>query len=718
MKLENKISVNLTMDDALWGLDERYHMVHYSLSTNDALLSAYSVNYGVSYRVITILSTDSNLVGSISDENGTRVWNPISKTTSLLGMSQAGGFDVRKAQNTINALSEKYGVPIYIYDFQNAISLNGEKDNGSIEITNSYYCNEFGQYGQGAETQGKIGPYVPFDIGEGENIAGNNRLPSSVGKLLEKADGDLSKDIGDPYNPVEPSPENDGILRFTIGSAGTGNGYNTYKLKWNVEQDSESVNYSEMKVKVSCARTSALSGVSPAEFNMFKEFTVGSGGSFDFSYVNAVSVAGYSWIDKLKDKLPILNPSATFLEIMPYINNSPIWETGLMCKLEYDGAVVGYPSALPITYEDDQTNSYILSGGNSAGENSKKDMDDDDEDKDDDETADDDDDFRGGTDSVNGSALLTTSYALTISNIHKFGSWLWSGSLFSDTNAIQLVNNNPIENITACKLFPFSVSGTNTTVQLGNVMSDVSAQKIAENVARTFTFNGGNAITIPKYYSLSANYGGKYAFLDASPYTTCRIYLPYIGIKDLDPNEVLGVAIHIKYYVDLVTGMCRCVIQSNSKNLYVFDGQIGQDVPITSSNRAQVEVGYITGGLQAVTNIAMGAMTGNIGSLVSGITGAVDTATNMYHSQTSGTPTPCNSRFDSQKAYVIIDRPDVPSVPSGFEHQNGRICNKTLTISTLSGYVELDNTVDLSGIQCFENERVELLSILSSGFYV
>ena len=90
----------------------------------------------------------------------------------------------------------------------------------------------------------------------------------------------------------------------------------------------------------------------------------------------------------------------------------------------------------------------------------------------------------------------------------------------------------------------------------------------------------------------------------------------------------------------------------------------------------------------------------------------------MYHSSTTGTPTPCNSRFDSQMAYVIVDRPDVPSLPSKFAHQNGRVCNMTLKLSNLQGYTELDKTVDLSGIKCTTTEREEILSILSSGFYI
>ena len=687
----------------------------------NSILTGYSCSITDSFRLY-ILTNQENLIGINKTSNQyspneyeveftpVTTYSGVNDIRNFL-MSRAGSsVDETKLTNTLESLKTKYS-NLYFYIFTvgtGSVESAIQSFDFSPSINDSFYLK--GNYGN---EEGKISSKSAFDIGVGSDYAGISNPIASFAKLLEKANGNLDTDIGTPENPIVPTPEADGDLAFTLGSAGTGNGYNTYKLKWEVVHDSESVNYSEMDFSVGFYQDSL-----ETKGDVFKKQKVGNGGTLDFSYANAVSVAGWSWVDKLKDKLPILDPSPTMLSINFYVNNVKVFELGLPCLLYYDGSVkiIAFEQVKEsVTYVDDLGNKYTLIAGNNADENNKNDMDDDDKDKDDDEKGDGDDKkYTGGTDSVNGSALLTTSYSLTVSEAHSFGSWLWSSTLIDN---IHLVNNNPIENIVSCKLFPFSVGGTETQVQIGNVTSNVTGQKLAENVARTFVLNGGNPITVPRYYSRSDVYGGKYAYLDNSPFTSCRIYLPYLGIKELDASEVLGKNLYIKYYVDLVTGMCRAVIQTDKRSIYIFDGQIGQDVPITASNRAQVEVGYITGGLQSATQIAMGAMTGNVFGVISGINGAINTATNQYHSETKGTPTPCNSRFDSQIAYIIIDRPDLPNIPSKFAHQNGRICNKTLTISNLTGYTELDNTVDLSGIQCTSTERSELLSILSSGFY-
>lgn len=323
-------------------------------------------------------------------------------------------------------------------------------------------------------------------------------------------------------------------------------------------------------------------------------------------------------------------------------------------------------------------------------------------------------DFGGGTDAVNGSALLTTSYALSVSGAHDFGNWLW-GTGF-DLSQLKMVVNNPIENIVACKLFPFGLTGAGTTVKIGNVTSPVNAYLLPENVARTFDLGD---VTIPKKYN---------SFLDYAPYTNVRVYLPYLGMHEIETDLIMGNTINVKYYVDLVTGHCRAIIflkdDNSLKKIQQIDGMIGQDVPVVGSNRAQVEAGYIVGGAQAVASFASGigqAITGNIGAGLADIGGAVkgglQTAMQQYHTYTSGTPSPALSRFDEQKVCVFVDRP-VYTKPDKFEHQNGLMCNLTKRLGTLHGYTVVDNTVDLSGIPCNKHEREMLLQLLTSGVYL
>ena len=334
-------------------------------------------------------------------------------------------------------------------------------------------------------------------------------------------------------------------------------------------------------------------------------------------------------------------------------------------------------------------------------------------------------DFGGGTDAVNGSALLTTSYGLSVSGAHDFGNWLWGTGL--DLAQLKMVVNNPIENIVACKLFPFSVTGTASTVKLGNVSSPVSAYLLPENVARTF--DAGD-VAVPKKYN---------SFLDYAPYTNVRIYLPYLGLHEIETDVVMGNTINVKYYVDLVTGHCRAIIflkdGNTLKKIQQIDGMMGQDVPVVGSNRAQVEAGYIVGGAQAVASFAGGignAIMGNVGSGIadigSAIKGGLQTAMQQYHTYTSGTPSPALSRFDEQKVCVFVDRPvytepvltdkKTDAKTYVFRHQNGLMCNLACCLNELSGYTVIDNTVDLSSIPCSKYERDELLKLLTSGIYL
>lgn len=696
MNLNNNKSVNI---DAQYNIHiDRTNTDrdrHYVLNCNNVILSTYSVNRNLN---ILILTTDSNLVGTLTQIlNGEETvvnWNSTKYTDNqaLTYLLNNGGVDGAKVRATFNALLEQYG-HVYLHRFE--VSNDSYLDSGlfTASLTNSFYLYN------GATNSGIFDERLPFNIGDGQKLSSVDSITSNTAKLLEFANGNINADIGTPENPLDPTGVA-GVLNFINYSKGLGSGTNTYKLSWKVMQDTETVNYAQM--------TCDMSLVYKNTPHKFKTFTIGNDGSFDFTFAEIIKACGdLSVLDKILALLPVVDPQNVFVHLRCYIDNIPLIQP-LIFSCAYDGGV----SMVNNTENDNYANVYRLQGGNASGEDTKTPSDNDDDYKGDDESGDGDNtDYSGGTDSVNGSALLTTSYALTVAQAHAFGRWLWSGSLFGD-DGLQLVNNNPIENIVACKLFPFSVSGTSTKVQLGNVQSNVDGMKLAENVARTFTFNGGNYITIPKESAYA-----DYDFLNFPPFTIAKIYLPYLAIQELDLNELYDITSNsfkfkLKYYVDLVTGMCRAVITSTKgKNVHVFDGQIGQDVPITGSNRAQVEVGYITGGLHSAVELLSGNVFGAIDS-------AINTATQMYHSSTSGTPTPCNSRFDSQLAYVIVDRPDVPSLPSKFAHQNGRVCNKTLTLSNLQGYTELDNTVDLTGIRCLESEREEILSILSSGFYV
>lgn len=288
-----------------------------------------------------------------------------------------------------------------------------------------------------------------------------------------------------------------------------------------------------------------------------------------------------------------------------------------------------------------------------------------------------------------GSGLLTTSYAMERSNLQALGQTLWNTSFIDN---IHLVNNSPIENIVSCKMFPFSVSGTTASVKLGNVDMGVNGKKCNNSL----TLDGGTV-------AISRSYNN---YMDFEPYTKITIYIPFIGYKELQPSLVVGKTVALKYVCDLTTGTLLAILKVNNVPYATYNAQIGIDIPITSNNRAQVELGYISSALGMVTSFASGNA---IGMVASGL----NAVSQQYHSETSGHSSPVTSFYNVMTAYVIIDKPTY-TIPTKYGETVGYVCNRSLVLGALSGFTVVDN-VNLSNIPCYQSERDEIMSYLQSG---
>jgi hypothetical protein len=71
------------------------------------------------------------------------------------------------------------------------------------------------------------------------------------------------------------------------------------------------------------------------------------------------------------------------------------------------------------------------------------------------------------------------------------------------------------------------------------------------------------------------------SYLDYSPYTKIEIYLPYIGIKELSPDNFMGKNVHVEYHVDLLTGAAVAFISDDSRTLSVYPCNIASQIPLT-----------------------------------------------------------------------------------------------------------------------------------------
>ena len=293
----------------------------------------------------------------------------------------------------------------------------------------------------------------------------------------------------------------------------------------------------------------------------------------------------------------------------------------------------------------------------------------------------------------NSVGVLTTTYAMTIERLNQLGGFLWGANIFDE---FSLVNSNPIENIISCKNIPISLSGADEIIHLGNVDTGTNGAKVSSNFS---TLNVGQ-IALPTKYN---------SFLDFAPYTKVTIYLPYIGFKEIDATIAIGKTLKVAYVADVITGGCIAQIFINGVRFYEFSGEMGVDIPITASNRAQVEASYISNAVGMGASLASGNITGAVDSVLA-------SATAKYNYSSTDTPNPNCVASVNRTCYIIIERPTYQEL-SQFNHTKGKMCNLSKTIGSLKGFTICDANIDLKGIPATEQEKQEISNILSSGFF-
>ena len=330
--------------------------------------------------------------------------------------------------------------------------------------------------------------------------------------------------------------------------------------------------------------------------------------------------------------------------------------------------------------------------------------------------------------------LLTTSYVLTESELIAFGQFMWANDLTTTMYAYQTA---PIENILSCKRIPFVETGTPAPmpdgIKLGNVATGITANIVNSSHRKVI----GSPFSLP-----TDKFKPWMAFSD---FVQVSIYLPYIGIvkvpntlcwKKTASNGIAARTIQVEYIYDILFGSCAAILSVYDETLqdYVmfasYNGQCSVDIPITSSNRAEIEHSLIKTGVNGVagslTRFVEGMSTGNIGGALVGTVGDLfgtyarykaDQITADTHYQTSGGISSQVASLMSNGVYVFMEYPDYTE-PDTYAHEYGYPCNISLNLSGLSGYTEIEHGVDFSGIPAF-NEELEILEqFLTSGFYL
>lgn len=302
---------------------------------------------------------------------------------------------------------------------------------------------------------------------------------------------------------------------------------------------------------------------------------------------------------------------------------------------------------------------------------------------------------------------LLTIFKPSLSQIQTLGDYLWSSAF--DISTLKKLFGDPMDAIIGLSIVPVVPPGAGSkNVKVGNIDTGISMPYIG----RQFVEKDLGSLTIEPYIG---------SFMDYSPYTKISIFLPYIGFRDLSPEDVMGTTINIKYIVDVLTGGCNAILNVSGKGaIYQFNGSCIANVPLTALNYS----GAIQNAISAIGSIATtgaGIATGNpalagvgsIGLATRAANAAINTKPTIQRSGNAGGASGlCGTQF----AYAIIERPRL-STPAGYNNFIGNTLNVTMNIGDCSGFTMVEE-IHLDGVLCTENERDELLRLLKEGVII
>lgn len=307
-------------------------------------------------------------------------------------------------------------------------------------------------------------------------------------------------------------------------------------------------------------------------------------------------------------------------------------------------------------------------------------------------------------------------YWIKSSDLVSLQNWIFSDTFLND---IKRLWNDPAEYLINLSLYPFNgymhdVNNVTTSkISIGNLTSDITAYQMGDGYSARF--NGGS-------FKLTEYYG---SYLDYAPYTSAEIYIPYIGYKPLNINDVMGKTIDLIYVVDWDTNMLTATLLVDDRPLTMYSGAFGVKLAISGTNANQVAEtiargasGIISNAGMAIANVATGNIPGAVGYGMKALGGAMDTALDVQISPRQfGTPTPLTGLYNTQIPHVIIHRP-IAAEPTDFKAQNGYSASYSAPVSSFEGYLQC-NSVKLSGGSTMsETEQNEIISLLKGGIYI
>lgn len=298
---------------------------------------------------------------------------------------------------------------------------------------------------------------------------------------------------------------------------------------------------------------------------------------------------------------------------------------------------------------------------------------------------------------------LFTVYNPSSSQLDQLGGYLWDDDLM---DILRKIWQDPLDGIISLiQVYVTPVTGSSHNIILGYLDSGVSAPVVTSQ----FVTVDCGSVEIKEKKNNATDY---------APFVSLHVYLPFIGVVELDVNEFMNGEMGIKYKVDVYTGTCiaevsctRDADMPDGNKIYEFSGNCSQQIPLTAGSATGL-LGAILNGMSAGLSIASG---GSLG-VVAGMSMAGHSLSHeMLHVSHSGNLSANAGILGNKKPFVILTRGQSYDANS-YNTFYGFPANKTVYLNNCVGFTKV-KAIKLK-TTATDTERQEILDLLAEGVFI
>lgn len=307
-------------------------------------------------------------------------------------------------------------------------------------------------------------------------------------------------------------------------------------------------------------------------------------------------------------------------------------------------------------------------------------------------------------------------YKMSTAQLQALANDLWDANFF---NSLAKHFSDPFDNIISLGIVPFGVTGTLSPI----VIADYTCPTSGDKLSSEFYEIDCGIIYMKHYFEHFGDYQIKF-----------DLYLPYCGTVSIDPSEIMGGSIGVKYLFSVFSGACiaevKCYSGTSSHVLYNKEGNIRTELPISGRDYAEYYKGLISSigimtGAAAVGIVGAGVATTGLGIAkaagvgVAGVGSSIMQQTfNKPAYQRSGNISGPAGYMGIQYPYLIASIPNYFGGPAIGE-ECGYVSNLPCLIGDQEGYLQSEVDFEiLSGINCTQREQQMIKDALAEGIYI